>query len=219
MKNNEPFVITAGPDNAMTEASRYPVLSNQLPASGNAALAASALTQAALGIEFALSGLNKLFDSNYLGNFSAFMRSSPGAARGLLSPLVRTLVLPEVGVFAPLIEVTELVLGVVFLVGAAEIARRRFAGRLGARHGYEATLALVACIAGLVAAGLSLSIAMLLGEGLPTVTPGNAFMTAIPVELLIVPLGLAIAWVEFGRFLVLRRKQPQRLPLRSDRVS
>jgi hypothetical protein len=26
------------------------------------------------------------------------------------------------------------------------------------------------------------------------------------VELLIVPLGLAVAWVEFGRFLVLRRR-------------
>jgi hypothetical protein len=46
---------------------------------------------------------------------------------------------------------------------------------------------------------------MLLGEGLPAIMPGRAFTTAIPVELFIVPLGVAIAWLEFGRFLVLRR--------------
>ena len=32
------------------------------------------------------------------------------------------------------------------------------------------------------------------------------FTTAIPVELLIVPLGLSVGWLEFGRFLVLRRR-------------
>ena len=66
-------------------------------------------------------------------------------------------------------------------------------------------MALVAGLAGLVAAGLALSIGLLLGEGFPAITQGRAFTTAIPVELLIVPLGVAIAWLEFGRFLILRR--------------
>ena len=78
-------------------------------------------------------------------------------------------------------------------------------GRFGARHAYEAPVALVAAFAGLTAAALTLSISLLMGEGLPTIMPGRAFTTAIPVELLIVPLGLAVAWLEFGRFLVLRR--------------
>jgi hypothetical protein len=71
--------------------------------------------------------------------------------------------------------------------------------------GYEAPVALVSALAGLAVAGLSLSIAVLMGEQLPTIMPGRAFTTAIPVELLIVPLGFAVAWMETGRFLVLYR--------------
>jgi hypothetical protein len=44
-----------------------------------------------------------------------------------------------------------------------------------------------------------------MGEGLPTIAPGRAFDSAIPIELFIVPLGIAVAWIEFGRFLALRR--------------
>ncbi len=35
--------------------------------------------------------------------------------------------------------------------------------------------------------------------------------TAIPVELLLVPLGVAVAWMETGRFLVLVRHRPGRI--------
>jgi hypothetical protein len=35
--------------------------------------------------------------------------------------------------------------------------------------------------------------------------PGRALTTAIPVELLLVPLGIAVAWMEAGRFRVLSR--------------
>ena len=95
--------------------------------------------------------------------------------------------------------------GVVLLIGAADIGRRRFAGRLGAQHGYEAPLALGSALAGLASAGLTLSIGILMGEGLPTVAVGRAFSSAIPIELLIVPLGVAITWLELGRLVALRR--------------
>lgn len=198
--------------------SQHHVLSQRLPASGNAALGASALIQAALGVEFTLSGLNKLAERDYVANFNAFVRSTPGATSGILSSAVRTLVLPNIGILARLIEVTELLVGVILLIGAVEIGRRRFAGPLGAQHGYEAPVALVSGLAGLIVAGLAFSIGLLLGEGLPTITPGRAFTTAIPVELLIVPLGVAIAWLEFGRFLILRRSPaaPPVVPVRLD---
>jgi hypothetical protein len=61
-------------------------------------------------------------------------------------------------------------------------------------------------------AGLSLSIAVLMGEQRPTIMPGRAFTTAIPVELLIVPLGIAVAWMEPRRFLVLQRRRPISMP-------
>ena len=47
----------------------------------------------------------------------------------------------------------------------------------------------------------------MMGEQLPTITPGRALTTAIPVELLLVPLGVAVAWMEAGRFRVLHRSR------------
>jgi hypothetical protein len=177
----------------------------RLPASGNAALASSAVVQAALGIEFALSGLNKFADPDYVANFTSFVRANPGANTGPLSALVQDLVLPNVAIFASLLKVTEETLGLILLIGAVEIGRRRLSGRLGASHGYEAALALVASLAGAATAGLAFSIFVLMGGVLPTVMPGRAFTTAVPVELLIVPLGLAVAGMELGRFVALRR--------------
>ena len=201
----------------MTRLDRPSILSKRMPASGNAALGSSALIQAALGVEFTLSGLNKLAEPHYVANFNAFVRSTPGARHGILSALVPMLILPHIGIFAGLIEVTELLVGAILLIGAVEIGRRRFSGRLGAQHGYEAPVALVSALAGLAAAGLTLSIGILLGEGVPGIMPGRAFTTAIPVELLIVPLGVAIAWLEFGRFLALRRSPASlAIPVRSD---
>jgi hypothetical protein len=112
---------------------------------------------------------------------------------------------PNIAFFATITKFTELILGVVLLVGAVEVGRRRLSGTIAAEHGYEAPVALVAALAGLTAAGLSLSIALLMGEQLPTITPGRALTTAIPVELLLVPLGIAVAWMEAGRFRVLAK--------------
>jgi hypothetical protein len=184
----------------------------RLPASGNAALASSAVVQAALGIEFALSGLNKFADPDYVANFTSFVRANPGANTGPLSALVQDLVLPNVAIFASLLKVTEETLGLILLIGAVEIGRRRLSGRLGASHGYEAALALVASLAGAATAGLAFSIFVLMGGVLPTVMPGRAFTTAVPVELLIVPLGLAVAGMELGRFVALRRGSAPAFP-------
>lgn len=178
----------------------------RLPASGNAALAASALIQAALGLEFVLSGLNKFADPAFTADFRAYVGSSPGAHRGLFAPVVQDLVLPHIGIAAQMTRFTELGLGLVLLGGAVEIARRRLRGRFGDPHGYEAPVALLAALAGLAAAGISFSIFLVNGGVFPTITPGRAFTSAIPVELLMVPLGIAIAWLELGRFMVLRRK-------------
>lgn len=185
---------------------RLDVRPKRLPQSGNVALAAGALIQAVLGIEFLLSGLNKLADRNYVADYAAFVRSSPGAHSGPLAPVIRTLVLPHLHPTAILARSLELGIGVILLVGAAEIARRRFAGRFGAPQGYEAAVALLSSAAGLSMAGLSFSIFLIQGGTAPAITAARAFTSAIPVELLIVPVGLGIAWLEFGRFLVLRRR-------------
>jgi len=112
----------------MSTANRPSVFSTRLPLSGNAALWASALIQAVIGIEFTLSSLNKLADPHYVVDFAAFVRSTPGAISGVLSSLIQALVLPNIAIFARLIEVSELLIGIVLLIGAADIGRRRFAG-------------------------------------------------------------------------------------------
>src|SRR3989475_8950525 len=113
-------------ETAMTKLDRPNILAKRLPASGNSALAASALIQAALGLEFTLSGLNKLADPHYVANFNSFVRSTPGATPGLLPSLVQVVVLPHIGLFAGLIEDTQLLAGPIRLIGAVEVARRRY---------------------------------------------------------------------------------------------
>lgn len=177
----------------------------RLPRSGNVALAASALIQTVLGIEFVLSGLNKLADTRYAAHFRDFVQASPGSHAGILAPLVRALILPHPAIAAELARATELGAGVVLLVAALEIGRRRFSGWLGAPHGYERAVALAGAAAGLTVAGVSLMIYLLQGGTIPGVNPGRAFAAPITIELMNVPLGLAIAWLESGRFAALKK--------------
>ena len=115
--------------------------SRRLPASGNTALAASAVIQTAVGIEFILSGLNKFADPHYIQNFNQFVRANPGTNNGILSGLTKGLVLPNVAFFATLLQFAELSLGIVLLLGALEVGRRRSrliarnSGRAGTRAG------------------------------------------------------------------------------------
>ena len=175
-----------------------------LPLSGNIALAAAAAIQAVLGIEFLLNGLNKLSDPNYASNFAAFVRSSPGAHRGLLSGVIQALIVPNLTLAAVMARTSELAIGVVLLVAAIEVARRRFGGKLGSPHAYEPWVALAVAGAALGMSGLTFTIFMIQGGVLPSINPARAFSSSIPVELLLVPLGLAIAWLQAERFLVMR---------------
>jgi hypothetical protein len=181
----------------------------RLPRSGNAALAAGALIQAALGAEFAFAGLSKLVAPDYTEQFQDFVHGSVGATSGPLSPLVQALVVSNIDVIAELSRYTELVAGTVLVVSAIEVARRRFAGPLGSQHGYEPLVALISAAAAFLLGGLSLSIYLLQGGGLPSVSPDLAFASPIAIELLIVPIAVGVAWLELGRFLALRSTPPR----------
>ena len=178
--------------------------SARLPLSGNAALAAGALVQMALGIEFALAGLSKLLDPDFATQFEQFVAGSPASRGSILAPLVQGVVLPHASIAAQLATAAELGAGVVLAVSAIEVARRRFPGRIGTQHRYENGVALLSACAALVVAGLSASIYVLEGGGLPRISGASAFGSPIAIELLLVPLALGIAWLEFGRFFALR---------------
>jgi hypothetical protein len=177
----------------------------RLPRSGNAALAAGALIQAALGAEFLLAGLNKFADAEFTTQFKGFVEGSPGATSGVLAPLMQTLVVPNIGLAADLAKFTEVGAGVFLLVAALEVARRRFSGPFGMQHTYEPAIALLSSAAAVAVGGLSLMIYLIEGGGMPKISAAFAFASPIAIELMIVPLALGIAWLEFGRFRALSR--------------
>ena len=179
--------------------------SPRLPLSGNAALAAGALIQAALGLEFFFAGLNKTLNPNYLSQFQAIVGNSPAATSGPLAPVLQLLVLPNLDVTAQLARWTELGAGAVLLITALEVLRRRLSAPIGAQHAYEPLVALAAALSALALGVMSLITYAILGGALPTINPNISFSSPIAIELMLVPLALGIAWLEFGRFQALRR--------------
>ena len=188
----------------------------RLPRSGDAARAAGALIQAALGAELVLAGPGEVIAPAYTQRFREFIRGSPGANSGPRSPLVQTLVVPNIERFARLARFTGLFAGAVLLACAVEGARR-VAGPLGAQHGYEPIVALVGAAAAFALGGLSLTIYLLQGGHLPRVDPNLAFTSPVAVELLLAPVAVGVAWLELGRFLALRSPPPGTARMRSRR--
>ena len=181
----------------------------RLPKSGNAALAAGALIQAALGAVFVVAGLSKVVAPDYIEQFKAFVEGSAGGP----SFIVQALIMRDVQLAAQLARFTELIAGAVLLLGALEVARRRLSGPIGAQHGYEPLVALVSAAAAFVLGGLSLSIYVLQGGRLPSVNPDLAFVSPIAVELLLVPLAVGVAWIELARFVALRSSHSHAAPV------
>src|SRR4029077_8752303 len=124
---------------------------------GNTALAAGALVQAAVGAEFVLAGLSKAAAADFPTQFRAFVKASPGANSGVLSPLAQWLLVPNAELFAQLAKWTELLAGAVLLVAALEVLRRRLSAPLGAQHAYEPLLALLSSLSAFALAAISLT--------------------------------------------------------------
>jgi uncharacterized membrane protein YphA (DoxX/SURF4 family) len=178
--------------------------SARLPRSGNAALAAGALVQAAVGAEFVLAGLSKLVDAQFGAQFQGFVQGSPGAKSGPLAGIIQSLVLPNAELMAQLAQWTELVAGVILVLTALEVLRRRLAAPFGAQHAYEPPLALISSVAAFSLGAMSLSIYLIEGARLPMINPGFAFTSPIAIELFLVPLAFCVAWLEFARYRALR---------------
>jgi len=176
----------------------------RLPRSGNAALAAGALVQAAVGAEFVLAGLSKLVDAQFPTQFVGFVQGSPGAKSGPLAGVIQSVVLPNAEFMAILAQWTELVAGAILVLTAVEVLRRRLAGPLGAQHVYEPLVALTSSVAAFALGGMSLSIYLIEGGRLPMINPGFAFTSPIAIELFLVPLAFCVAWLEFARYRALR---------------
>src|SRR5207248_1300575 len=118
---------------------------------------------------------------------------SPAAKQGLLAPLLQGLVLPNAAVAAQLATFVELGAGLVLLLSAIEVARRRFSGYLGRQHAYEPAVALLSSVAAVLLGGMSASIYLIEGGGLPRISGASAFGSPIAIELFLVPMAFGIA--------------------------
>jgi hypothetical protein len=99
---------------------------------------------------------------------------------------------------------TELVGGSVLLITTLEVLRRRLAGSFGVQRPFEPLVALVSSAAAFILGALSLSIYVLQGGGVPVLNPAFALTSPVAIELFLVPIALAIAWLEFSRFRAMR---------------
>ena len=169
-----------------------------------AALGAAAVAQAILGLEFLLGGLNKYLDASFAGGFKSFVSSSAGAQGGVLSPIVRILILPNAAVFGELARFTELACGAILVMATADLLRGGFDVGDRARATQERVVAWFGLVAGAALGGLSLTIYLLKGGGLPGVDPQLALAPPVPVELVNVVLAGAVVWLQTGRLLSLR---------------
>ena len=169
-----------------------------------AALGAAAAIQAILGLEFLLGGLNKYLDANFPAGFKSFVSSSAGAQTGVISPIVRTVILPNAAVFAELARFTELACGLALVIATANLFRGGFDIRDHARTRFERVVALLGFVAAVALGGLSLTIYLLKGGAFPGVNPRLALAPPVPVELINVLLASAVAWLQAGRLLALR---------------
>ncbi len=122
-----------------------------------------------------------------------------------LAPVLQLLVLPNLDFTAHLARLTEVGAGAVLLITALEVVRRRLSAPLGAQHAYEPLVALAASLSALALGVMSLVTYAILGGALPSINPNISFSSPIAIELMLVPLALGIAWLEFARFLALRR--------------
>jgi hypothetical protein len=99
---------------------------------------------------------------------------------------------------------TELVGGSVLLITTLEVLRRRLAGSFGVQRPFEPLVALVSSAAAFILGALSLGIYVLQGGSVPVLNPAFALTSPVAIELFLVPIALAIAWLEFSRFRAMR---------------
>lgn len=167
----------------------------------DAAVGAGAVAQAILGLEFVLGGLNKYLATNFAAAFKSFVASSASAQGDLLTPIVRTVIVPNSALFAELARLTELLSGIMLLIAAGDTLRRHFARGRG--RTLEASVSLLGAVAAVAVGGLSLTIYLLKGGTFPGVDPKLALAPPLQVELVNVALAIAVAWLGIGRFLAL----------------
>lgn len=170
-----------------------------------------AVVQLILAYEWLISGLDKLFNPRFAAQLPSTLRDSlNGNPYTWYTAILRTLVLPHAGLFAPPVEAGETAIGITLLASAA-----LWLWKPHARVTMYAGLA--ACCALPAAALLSLNYFFQGGTPLPWINPSGAFDAGVDLDILIplISLVLLAANIQVLRAVRAHLRMP-RMPYRSD---
>lgn len=154
--------------------------------------------QGAVGVEWLVSGFNKVLSGKFPQGLGAELTNRmQGNPNGWYDHLLRDLVVPHSLAFGYLIEYVELGTGIALLCGIALLlARPRPAGATQSR--LEAAELAVVAAAALVGTFLSVNFHFLMGDSLiPALAPTHPFDEGIDLDTLLPPFCLIIALANF----------------------
>ena len=147
-----------------------------------------ALTEAAIGYEWLLSGLNKLLSADFSTGLAHALESSlDGNPNGWYVSLARTMFIPHAQVLAPLVELGELLVAGGLFAGAFLWV----SGRLPvARWARLLNLGVIMALIGGIL--MSINYAVMGGDTLPGINPGNPFNEGISIDSLLAMIGICL---------------------------
>jgi thiosulfate dehydrogenase [quinone] large subunit len=146
-----------------------------------------AVVEAAIGYEWLLSGLNKVLSSDFSSGLAKQLQSSlQGNPNGWYASLTNALVVPHAQLFATLVEAGELLVGLGLFAGAALWAT----GRITAGWARLLNLGVIAALVGGIL--MSANYAVMSGDTLPGLNPGNAFNEGISIDSLLTIIGIGL---------------------------
>jgi thiosulfate dehydrogenase [quinone] large subunit len=147
-----------------------------------------ALTEAAIGYEWLLSGLNKVLSPDFsTGLAHALAGSLDGNPNTWYVSLARTLFIPHAQLLAPLVELGELLLAGGLFAGAF----LWLSGRLPvARWARLLNLGVILVLLGGIL--MSVNYAVMGGDTLPGIDPGNPFNEGLSIDSLLAMIGICL---------------------------
>jgi uncharacterized membrane protein YphA (DoxX/SURF4 family) len=152
------------------------------------AAAGLALVEAAIGYEWLVSGLNKVFNATFVSGLAHQLQMNmQGNPNGWYVSLAKRLLIPHAQLCAVLTEVGELLVGLGMFAGAALWLSGRFPR---ARWTRLLNLGVIAALVGGVL--MSVNYAVMTGNTLPGFNPSNAFNEGISIDELLTIMGLGL---------------------------
>jgi len=146
------------------------------------------LIELAIGYEWIISSLNKMTSSDFNGGLGSELKKSlSGNPNRWYSDFLKTTIIPHAQVYALLVEICELLVGLGFVVGAALWLSTRLAGRPWAR-----VVHWVVVLALLGGASLTANYYIQGGDTLPGLNPGNPYSEGLTIDGLLTLVALAL---------------------------